>query len=73
MARDLSLILIVDVECTCWPTEPPPGETSEIIEIGLALVDVPALQILQTGDIMVRPQRSKVSDYCTQLTTLTQA
>src|SRR3954452_20346901 len=75
MARDLSLMLVVDVECTCWPApgDPPKGQHSDIIEIGLALIDVAGLQVLQTGTLLVKPERSSVSEYCTQLTTLTQA
>lgn len=73
MARDLSVILVVDVESTCWapPGTPPPGETSEIIEIGVAAVDVGSLRIQQCDDLLVKPAASQVSDYCTELTTLT--
>ena len=35
MARKLDRILVVDVEATCWEGDPPPGQISEIIEIGL--------------------------------------
>ena len=34
MARKLDRILVVDIEATCWEGNPPPGQTSEIIEIG---------------------------------------
>ncbi len=40
MARRLDQILIVDVESTCWDEPPPHCEESEIIEIGLSVVDV---------------------------------
>ena len=73
MARRLDRILVVDVESTCWAGEPPPGQMSEIIEIGLCVVDVVALERVERRSILVRPACSTVSAYCTQLTTLTQA
>lgn len=73
MARKLDRILVVDVESTCWEGNPPPGQMSEIIEIGLCMVDVAALERAKRRSILVRPACSTVSAYCTQLTTLTQA
>lgn len=73
MARTLDRILVVDVESTCWAGELPPGEMSEIIEIGLCLVDVATLTRVERHSILIRPTCSTVSAYCTQLTTLTQA
>ena len=73
MARKLDRILVVDVESTCWEGEPPAGQMSEIIEIGLCMVDVAALERVERRSILVRPACSTVSAYCTQLTTLTQA
>lgn len=72
MARTLDRILVVDVESTCWAGELPPGEMSEIIEIGLCLVDVATLTRVERHSILVRPTCSTVSAYCTQLTTLAQ-
>jgi inhibitor of KinA sporulation pathway (predicted exonuclease) len=69
-----SNVLVIDVESTCW--EPPEyaevDEFSEIIEIGIAVVDTQALKIVENDSIIVRPQHSKVSKFCTRLTTLTQ-
>ncbi len=73
MARRTDRILVVDVESTCWAGNPPPGQMSEIIEIGLCVVDVAALERGERRSILVRPACSTVSAYCTQLTTLTQA
>jgi inhibitor of KinA sporulation pathway (predicted exonuclease) len=73
MGKKLDQILVVDVESTCWEGDPPPGQESEIIEIGLCVLDVAALQRLENRSILVRPERSTVSAYCTALTTLTQA
>ena len=73
MACKLDQILVIDVEATCWEGNPPPGQTSEIIEIGLCVLDVPTLTRADQRTILVRPVCSTVSAYCTQLTTLTQA
>ncbi len=73
MARKLDQILVIDVEATCWEGNPPRGQTSEIIEIGLCVLDVPTLTRAEQRTILVRPVGSRVSAYCTQLTTLTQA
>lgn len=64
-------ILVIDVEATCWEGNPPPGMQNEIIEIGLCLLDVRTRRPEGKRSIMVRPQRSTVSPFCTQLTTIT--
>lgn len=73
MARDLSTILVIDLESTCWQGAPPKGEVSDIIEVGLCLLDVASLERSEKRSILVRPERSSVSPFCTELTTLTQA
>lgn len=65
----LDAIVVVDIETTCWDTKPAPK--GEIIEIGATLLD------LQKGpqakrSILVTPRHTKVSEFCTKLTTLTQ-
>jgi inhibitor of KinA sporulation pathway (predicted exonuclease) len=67
----VSLINVVDVEATCWEGRPPPGQVSEIIEIGLTVVDLDQATRLAKHRILVRPQRSRVSAFCTELTSLT--
>jgi inhibitor of KinA sporulation pathway (predicted exonuclease) len=66
------LINVVDVEATCWEGQPPPGQVNEIIEIGLTVVDLGQATRLARHSILVRPQRSRVSPFCTKLTSLTQ-
>src|ERR1700722_18362000 len=67
-------VLVIDVESTCWelPDKPGRDEISEVIEIGLAVVDTDKLIIDHNEGILIRPQRSRVSPFCTKLTTLTQ-
>ncbi|WP_066952696.1 3'-5' exonuclease [Streptomyces lushanensis] len=67
------LLNVVDVEATCWDGTPPVGAVSEIIEIGLTVVDLDAGERIERHRILVRPVRSEVSDFCTELTGLTQA
>lgn len=70
MARSMDVILVVDVESTCWEKNPPAGQTSEIIEIGLCSVDVKSLTRLEKRSILVLPVMSEISAFCTELTTL---
>jgi inhibitor of KinA sporulation pathway (predicted exonuclease) len=67
------LLNVVDVEATCWDGDAPPGMPSEIIEIGLTTVDLDAGERTARHRILVRPARSTVSAFCTELTGLTQA
>ncbi|MEM7370393.1 MAG: 3'-5' exonuclease [Bacteroidota bacterium] len=68
----LDKIIIIDVESTCWKGKPPMGERSEIIEIGCCLLDVKTGELTENQGILVKPVNSRVSDFCTELTTLTQ-
>ncbi len=72
MARRLDQVLVIDVESTCWQGYPPAGQISEIIEIGLCPVDLASLKRMEKRSILVRPRRSTVSPFCTELTTITQ-
>lgn len=67
-------INVVDVETTCWepPESRPEGEVQDIIEIGIITLDVLCSKISEKRSILVRPERSTVSDFCTRLTTITQ-
>src|SRR5215212_3762670 len=72
MAKRLDQILVIDIESTCWEGAPPEGQANDIIEIGLCPLDVATGERLEKVSILVRPERSTVSRYCTELTTLTQ-
>ncbi|MFD9736222.1 exonuclease domain-containing protein [Umezawaea sp. NPDC059074] len=67
----LDRVLVVDVEATCWAGEPPAGQVSEIIEIGVCELDVESGERVGKHSVLVRPERSTVSEFCTSLTTLT--
>jgi len=75
--RNLDKMLVVDVEATCWNNDGksmlPRREDSEIIEIGVCTIDLKTLEISPGEGIIVKPVDTEVSEFCTQLTTLTQA
>jgi len=72
MVKKLDQIIVIDIEATCWESEPPKGQESEIIEIGICPLDIATGNRLEKRSILVRPERSTVGAYCTALTSLTQ-
>ena len=72
MVRRLDKIIVIDVEATCWEDKRKTREESEIIEIGICLLDVKTGEITDNRGIIVKPESSEVSEFCTELTTLTQ-
>lgn len=77
MAKITNEIIVIDLEATCWDGEIPAGEESEIIEIGVCVLsrDNPRneWEIGSAEGMIVKPVKSKISPFCTELTTLTQA
>lgn len=69
--RKLDKIIVIDLEATCWEGDPPAGETSEIIEIGLYVLDVATGQREPARSLLVKPRHSTLSPYCQKLTTIT--
>jgi inhibitor of KinA sporulation pathway (predicted exonuclease) len=67
------LLNVVDVEATCWEGRVPAGSVSEIIEIGLTVIDLDRVERVAKHRILVRPTSSRVGEFCTELTGLTQA
>lgn len=72
-AEETARLNVVDVEATCWDGAPPQDQVNEIIEIGLTVVDLVTRARLTRHRILVRPQQSTVSPFCTELTGLSQA
>jgi inhibitor of KinA sporulation pathway (predicted exonuclease) len=68
----LDKIVVVDLEATCWRGHPPKGQVSQIIEVGVCLLDIVTHEISDKRGILVSPTKSKVSPFCTELTTITQ-
>lgn len=68
-------ILVVDLESTCWQGEAPKGMVSEIIEVGCAILETAPdkqYELVDQFGVIVRPTRSTVSQYCEDLTGITQ-
>lgn len=83
--RILDKVIIIDLESTCW--EPYDAtQVSEIIEIGYCILkreqyfmpcskiplDGVIWSVEEKGTYIVKPKNTKVSEFCTQLTSLTQ-
>lgn len=67
----LDNLLVVDLEATCWKNRfPPDGQTQDIIQIGICSVDMKPLTRHSKTSFLIRPTRSKISEYCTELTGL---
>jgi inhibitor of KinA sporulation pathway (predicted exonuclease) len=65
-------VLVVDIEATCWQrNRVPPGEQNEIIEIGWCAVNREPLEMGEPHTILLKPQRSHLSPFCTRLTSIT--
>lgn len=65
-------IIVIDLEATCWKKRPPPGQQSEIIEIGVCALNMATLTPENKRSLLVKPTLSSVSQFCTRLTSLTQ-
>lgn len=73
VTRRYDQILVIDIECTCWERHVPPDQENEIIEIGLCMLKPATGERVEKRSLLVRPERSRVSEFCTELTSLTQA
>lgn len=66
-------LLIVDLESTCFETREESSKyISEIIEIGVVLLNLETKLIEKSQGILVKPVVSHISPFCTKLTTITQ-
>ena len=75
MAIRKDKIIVADFEATCWEGfDAPEGQTNEIIEMGICLLDPRAtpIEISDKRSILIKPTESVISEFCTQLTTITQ-
>jgi inhibitor of KinA sporulation pathway (predicted exonuclease) len=74
MGANLKHAFVIDVEATCWATREEQGDRpNEIIEIGVAQLDLREGQVVVRSSIAVKPRFTKVSAFCTELTGWTQA
>jgi inhibitor of KinA sporulation pathway (predicted exonuclease) len=72
LTRKYDYLIVVDIECTCWEKHIPEGQENEIIEIGICRLNLSNGERSGKRSILVKPERSTVSPFCTELTSLTQ-
>lgn len=63
-------VVCFDLEMCCW-NENGVGTTGEIIEIGLAEIDLVKGEIVKRAQYYVKPEKDEVSLFCSQLTCIT--
>lgn len=63
-------VVCFDLEMCCW-SENGKGTTGEIIEIGLAEIDVAKQEIVKRAQYYVKPEKDEVSLFCVELTGIT--
>lgn len=68
MSVKLNRILCVDLEATC--DEPKPNWLGEVIEVGLAILDLKKNEI-EAHTRLVIPTSTPVTEFCTKLTSIT--
>ena len=67
-------IIILDLEATCWENDGSfQKQHSEIIEVGVCILDVDNGEIEANRGILVKPVNSEISTFCTNLTSITPA
>lgn len=72
MGAALDRVFVIDIEATCWETREEQGsQPNEIIEIGICELNKQK-GIIDISSYVVKPGRTKVSPFCTQLTGWTQ-
>lgn len=71
MTLTLDELIIIDLEATCWLGPPPEGQRSEIIEIGVATLDLNTFEPLRRETVILKPVSSEISAFCTELTHIT--
>lgn len=63
-------VVCFDLEMCCWNSDGV-GTTGEIIEVGLAEIDVASGDIVKRARYYVKPEQDPISEFCTQLTGIT--
>lgn len=68
-------VIVVDLEATCWyPRKDSGNQEQEIIAVGAARLELEGrdYRVTPLECVYVQPQESTISDFCTQLTGITQ-
>lgn len=73
MADNLKELLIVDLELTCQESKKEdPSFINEIIEVGICRLNLKTLEISEPEGILIKPLKSYITPFCTELTSITQ-
>lgn len=73
MGANLTKIFVVDIEATCWRTPEEQGDLpNEVIEIGICELRTKSREIVNKRSFVVRPEVTRVNEFCTELTGWTQ-
>ncbi len=73
MSNNYKEVIVIDLEATCWETDAETAlNTSEIIEIGVCVLDVQTGEIKKPQGLIIKPKKSKISPFCESLTSITQ-
>ena len=66
-------IIVVDLEATCWDMPAEQAKlTSEIIEVGVCVLNIFTGEITKSAGLIVKTRQSKISPFCENLTSITQ-
>ena len=65
------VVLVIDLEATCEKGGFSDGNKGEIIEIGICSFDINEKKIIESDSIMVKPVKTSVTEFCTNLTSIT--
>ncbi|SEF96665.1 3'-5' exonuclease [Vibrio hangzhouensis] len=60
-------VVCFDLEMCCWNVDGV-GTTGEIIEVGLAEIDLVKQEVVKRAQYYVKPEKDEVSLFCTELT-----
>lgn len=71
----LGKIFVIDLEATCWEDQDRTRNEGELIEIGVVPIDIEfgVIEYDRCWRSFIRPRKTTVSDYCQELTGITQA
>lgn len=66
-------VVVIDLEATCWDTpEEVAANKSEIIEIGVCVLNYATGEITKPVGLIIKPRLSTISPFCEKLTSITQ-
>lgn len=67
-------VIVIDLEATCWKSRTETAvNTSEVIEVGICVLNTLTGEIERPQGIIVKPTVSTISPFCEQLTGINQA